>query len=284
MKILVTGAAGFIGSNLVKKLCEANTEDQVIGIDNMNDYYDVRLKEQRLKDLEQYIGFTFIKGNIADKALINDVFDKYQPQIVVNLAAQAGVRYSITNPDAYIEANLIGFYNILEACRHHEVEHLVYASSSSVYGSNKKVPYSTDDKVDNPVSLYAATKKSNELMAHAYSKLYNIPSTGLRFFTVYGPAGRPDMAYFGFTNKLIKGETIQTDDQISIPEAMDVMIRWFCILFGNQFTPDEVLDYYPVDRLMHDIALALMAVQTQTTGVLDEFPTKAAQTDMTAPA
>ena len=207
--ILVTGAAGFIGSNLVKKLCQANAEDQVIGIDNMNDYYDVRLKEQRLKDLEQYAGFTFIKGNIADKALINDVFDKYQPQIVVNLAAQAGVRYSITNPDAYIESNLIGFYNILEACRHHEVEHLVYASSSSVYGSNKKVPYSTDDKVDNPVSLYAATKKSNELMAHAYSKLYNIPSTGLRFFTVYGPAGRPDMAYFGFTNKLVKGEKIQ---------------------------------------------------------------------------
>lgn len=207
--ILVTGAAGFIGSNLVKKLCQANAEDKVIGIDNMNDYYDVRLKEQRLKDLEQYIGFTFIKGNIADKALINDVFDQYQPQIVVNLAAQAGVRYSITNPDAYIESNLIGFYNILEACRHHEVEHLVYASSSSVYGSNKKVPYSTDDKVDNPVSLYAATKKSNELMAHAYSKLYNIPSTGLRFFTVYGPAGRPDMAYFGFTNKLVKGEKIQ---------------------------------------------------------------------------
>ena len=209
MTIFVTGAAGFIGSNLVKKLCEANAEDQVIGIDNMNDYYDVRLKEQRLKDLEQYIGFTFIMGNIADKALINDVFDKYQPQIVVNLAAQAGVRYSITNPDAYIESNLIGFYNILEACRHHEMEHLVYASSSSVYGSNKKVPYSTDDKVDNPVSLYAATKKSNELMAHAYSKLYNIPSTGLRFFTVYGPAGRPDMAYFGFTNKLVKGEKIQ---------------------------------------------------------------------------
>lgn len=207
--ILVTGAAGFIGSNLVKKLCQANTEDQVIGIDNMNDYYDVRLKEQRLKDLEQYAGFTFIKGNIADKQLINDVFQQYQPQIVVNLAAQAGVRYSITNPDAYIESNLIGFYNILEACRHHEVEHLVYASSSSVYGSNKKVPYSTDDKVDNPVSLYAATKKSNELMAHAYSKLYNIPSTGLRFFTVYGPAGRPDMAYFGFTNKLVKGEKIQ---------------------------------------------------------------------------
>lgn len=175
----------------------------------MNDYYDVRLKESRLEELKKYPGFTFVKGNIADKQLIEDLFTKYQPQIVVNLAAQAGVRYSITNPDAYIEANLIGFYNILEACRHHEVEHLVYASSSSVYGSNKKIPYSTDDKVDNPVSLYAATKKSNELMAHAYSKLYNIPSTGLRFFTVYGPAGRPDMAYFGFTNKLVKGEKIQ---------------------------------------------------------------------------
>jgi len=209
MNILVTGAAGFIGSNLVKKLFKENPEFQVVGIDNMNDYYDVRLKENRLEELMQYHGFTFIKGNIADKQLINEVFQQYQPQIVVNLAAQAGVRYSITNPDAYIEANLIGFYNILEACRHHEVEHLVYASSSSVYGSNKKVPYSTDDKVDNPVSLYAATKKSNELMAHAYSKLYNIPSTGLRFFTVYGPAGRPDMAYFGFTNKLVKGDKIQ---------------------------------------------------------------------------
>lgn len=214
-KILVTGAAGFIGSNLVKKLCEASTDHQVVGIDNMNDYYDVRLKEERLKDLEQYSNFTFVKGTIADKALINEIFATYQPQIVVNLAAQAGVRYSITNPDAYIEANLIGFYNILEACRHSYeqyeggVEHLVYASSSSVYGSNKKVPYSTDDKVDNPVSLYAATKKSNELMAHAYSKLYNIPSTGLRFFTVYGPAGRPDMAYFGFTNKLREGKKIQ---------------------------------------------------------------------------
>jgi len=207
--ILVTGAAGFIGSNLVKKLYKELPEAQVIGIDNMNDYYDVRLKENRLKELKQYPTFTFIKGNIADKQLIEEVFTQYQPQIVVNLAAQAGVRYSITNPDAYIESNLIGFYNILEACRHHEVEHLVYASSSSVYGSNKKVPYSTDDKVDNPVSLYAATKKSNELMAHAYSKLYNIPSTGLRFFTVYGPAGRPDMAYFGFTNKLVKGEKIQ---------------------------------------------------------------------------
>lgn len=209
MNILVTGAAGFIGSNLVKKIYKELPEAKVIGIDNMNDYYDVRLKEQRLEELMQYSTFTFIKGNIADKQLINDTFAQYQPQIVVNLAAQAGVRYSITNPDAYIEANLIGFYNILEACRHHEVDHLVYASSSSVYGSNKKVPYSTDDKVDNPVSLYAATKKSNELMAHAYSKLYNIPSTGLRFFTVYGPAGRPDMAYFGFTNKLVKGEKIQ---------------------------------------------------------------------------
>ena len=214
-KILVTGAAGFIGSNLVKKLCEASTDHQVVGIDNMNDYYDVRLKEERLKDLEQYSNFTFVKGTIADKELINEIFVTYQPQIVVNLAAQAGVRYSITNPDTYIEANLIGFYNILEACRHSYeqyeggVEHLVYASSSSVYGSNKKVPYSTDDKVDNPVSLYAATKKSNELMAHAYSKLYNIPSTGLRFFTVYGPAGRPDMAYFGFTNKLREGKKIQ---------------------------------------------------------------------------
>ena len=208
-RILVTGAAGFIGSNLVKKLFQELPEAQVIGIDNMNDYYDVRLKENRLEELLQYPNFSFIRGNIADKQLIEDTFTQYQPQIVVNLAAQAGVRYSITNPDAYIEANLIGFYNILEACRHHEVEHLVYASSSSVYGSNKKVPYSTDDKVDNPVSLYAATKKSNELMAHAYSKLYNIPSTGLRFFTVYGPAGRPDMAYFGFTNKLVKGEKIQ---------------------------------------------------------------------------
>ena len=207
--ILVTGAAGFIGSNLVKKIYKELPESRIIGIDNMNDYYDVRLKEQRLEELMQYPTFTFIKGNIADKQLINDTFTQYQPQIVVNLAAQAGVRYSITNPDAYIESNLIGFYNILEACRHNEVEHLVYASSSSVYGSNKKVPYSTDDKVDNPVSLYAATKKSNELMAHAYSKLYNIPSTGLRFFTVYGPAGRPDMAYFGFTNKLVKGEKIQ---------------------------------------------------------------------------
>lgn len=214
-KILVTGAAGFIGSNLVKMIYRRYENPVVVGIDNMNHYYDVALKEERLRDLEQLPDFHFIKGNIADKALIDRLFAEYQPEIVVNLAAQAGVRYSITNPDAYIEANLIGFYNILEACRHSYeqyeggVKHLVYASSSSVYGSNKKVPYSTDDKVDNPVSLYAATKKSNELMAHAYSKLYNIPSTGLRFFTVYGPCGRPDMAYFGFTNKLVKGEKIQ---------------------------------------------------------------------------
>ncbi len=207
--ILLTGAAGFIGANLSKRILKDYQGVRVIGLDSVNDYYDVRLKEHRLKQLAAYGGFTFIKGNLADNALIENIFEKYHPQIVVNLAAQAGVRYSITNPDAYIETNLIGFYNILEACRHHPVEHLVYASSSSVYGSNKKVPYSTDDKVDNPVSLYAATKKSNELMAHAYAKLYNIPCTGLRFFTVYGPAGRPDMAYFGFTNKLRQGETIQ---------------------------------------------------------------------------
>ena len=207
--VLVTGAAGFIGANLSKRLLQDLPDAQVIGLDNVNDYYDVRLKEYRLSELTTSPNFTFIKGNLADKALIDRTFEQYQPQIVVNLAAQAGVRYSITNPDAYIESNLIGFYNILEACRHHPVEHLVYASSSSVYGSNKKVPYSTEDKVDNPVSLYAATKKSNELMAHAYAKLYNIPCTGLRFFTVYGPAGRPDMAYFGFTNKLRQGETIQ---------------------------------------------------------------------------
>ena len=206
--IFVTGAAGFIGSNLVKRLLKDVKGATIVGIDNMNDYYDVALKEYRLKELSAE-PWTFIRGDIADKATIDGIFEKYQPQVVVNLAAQAGVRYSITNPDAYIQSNLIGFYNILEACRHWPVEHLVYASSSSVYGSNKKVPYSTDDKVDNPVSLYAATKKSNELMAHAYSKLYNIPSTGLRFCTVDGPAGRPDMAYFGFTNKLRKGETIQ---------------------------------------------------------------------------
>ena len=211
--ILVTGAAGFIGFYLSKRLLEQG--QRVIGIDNVNDYYDVRLKDFRLGILAKYENFTFIKGDLADKALIDKLFAEYKPEIVVNLAAQAGVRYSITNPDAYINSNIVGFYNILEACRHSYdggakgVEHLVYASSSSVYGSNKKVPYSTEDKVDNPVSLYAATKKSNELLAHAYSKLYNIPSTGLRFFTVYGPAGRPDMAYFGFTNKLRAGEKIQ---------------------------------------------------------------------------
>ena len=209
MSVLITGSSGFIGSNLAKRILTTEPDTKVIGLDNMNDYYDVRIKEARLAELQKFENYTFIKGNLADKALINSIFEQYRPDIVVNLGAQAGVRYSITNPDAYIESNMIGFYNILEACRHYPVEHLVYASSSSVYGSNKKVPYSTDDKVDNPVSLYAATKKSNELMAHAYSKLYNIPSTGLRFFTVYGPAGRPDMAYFGFTNKLVNGETIK---------------------------------------------------------------------------
>ena len=208
--VLVTGAAGFIGANLVKRLLNDFESVKVVGIDSITDYYDVRLKHERLEELYTFGDrFIFVKGNIADKQTIDNLFAEYKPQVVVNLAAQAGVRYSITNPDAYIESNLIGFYNILEACRHNEVEHLVYASSSSVYGSNKKVPYSTEDKVDNPVSLYAATKKSNELMAHSYSKLYNIPSTGLRFFTVYGPCGRPDMAYFGFTNKLLKGEKIQ---------------------------------------------------------------------------
>lgn len=220
-RIFITGAAGFIGSKLALELLKSVPSISIIGIDNMNDYYDVSIKEWRLAEIEKCAkdhpdsSWTFIKGSISDKALIDGIFEEYKPDIIVNLAAQAGVRYSITNPDVYIESNLIGFYNILEACRHSYdggakgVEHLVYASSSSVYGSNKKVPYSSDDKVDNPVSLYAATKKSNELMAHAYSKLYNIPSTGLRFFTVYGPAGRPDMAYFGFTNKLLKGEAIQ---------------------------------------------------------------------------
>lgn len=213
--ILITGASGFIGSNLCRVLLEQYNDIKIIGIDNMNDYYDVALKEYRLNQLKNYSNYTFIKGDISDKKLVDDVFEKYSPALVVNLAAQAGVRYSITNPDAYIQSNVIGFFNILEACRHSYddgksgVRHLVYASSSSVYGSNKKVPYSTDDKVDNPVSLYAATKKSNELFAHAYSKLYGIPSTGLRFFTVYGPAGRPDMAYFKFTNKIVKGEPIQ---------------------------------------------------------------------------
>ena len=213
--VLVTGAAGFIGSFLSERLLSDFEDIRVIGFDSVNDYYDIRLKESRLKKLQKHENFIFIKANLADKDKVNEVFREYSPQIVVNLAAQAGVRYSITNPDTYIESNIIGFYNILEACRHSyddgatPVEHLVYASSSSVYGSNKKVPYNTDDKVDNPVSLYAATKKSDELMAHAYSKLYNIPSTGLRFFTVYGPAGRPDMAYFGFTDKLLRGETIR---------------------------------------------------------------------------
>lgn len=214
--VLVTGAAGFIGSNLVIELFNTIEDIKIVGIDNMNDYYDVSIKEWRLQQIEKLNGqWIFIKGDISDKATIDEIFMKYKPVVVVNLAAQAGVRYSITNPDAYIQSNLIGFYNILEACRHSYdngesgVEHLIYASSSSVYGTNKKVPYSTDDKVDNPVSLYAATKKSNELMAHSYCKLYNIPATGLRFFTVYGPAGRPDMAYFGFTNKLLKGQTIQ---------------------------------------------------------------------------
>lgn len=207
--VFITGSSGFIGANLAMRILTTETDTKVIGLDSMNDYYDIRIKEARLAELEKFENYTFIKGNLADKALITSIFEQYHPDVVVNLAAQAGVRYSITNPDTYIESNLIGFYNILEACRHYPVEHLVYASSSSVYGSNKKVPYSTEDKVDNPVSLYAATKKSNELMAHAYSKLYNIPSTGLRFFTVYGPAGRPDMAYFGFTNKLVNGETIK---------------------------------------------------------------------------
>ena len=214
--VLVTGAAGFIGSNLVIELFRTIEDIKIVGIDNMNNYYDVAIKEWRLQQIEKMDGqWIFIKGDISDRATIDGIFSEYKPAVVVNLAAQAGVRYSITNPDAYIQSNLIGFYNILEACRHSYdngetgVEHLVYASSSSVYGTNKKVPYSTDDKVDNPVSLYAATKKSNELMAHSYCKLYNIPATGLRFFTVYGPAGRPDMAYFGFTNKLLKGQTIQ---------------------------------------------------------------------------
>ena len=213
--VLVTGAAGFVGANLVMELLNSYNNINIIGMDNLNDYYDVSIKEYRLSEIEKTVAskpesnWMLVRGSIADKELLNSVFEEYRPNVVVNLAAQAGVRYSITNPDVYIESNIIGFYNILEACRNYPVEHLVYASSSSVYGSNKKIPYSTDDKVDNPVSLYAATKKSNELLAHSYSKLYNIPSTGLRFFTVYGPAGRPDMAYFGFTNKLLKGDTIQ---------------------------------------------------------------------------
>ena len=272
--ILVTGAAGFIGSNLVKELYNRFSDIKVIGFDSVNDYYDVNLKEYRLTELKNFKNFTFIKGNIADKTLVEKVFEEYKPEIVVNLAAQAGVRYSITNPDAYLESNLIGFFNILEACRHNKVEHLVYASSSSVYGMNKKIPYSTEDKVDNPVSLYAATKKSNELMAHAYSKLYDIPSTGLRFFTVYGPAGRPDMAYFGFTNKLIKGEKIQIfnygnckrdftyiDDIVTgvvnvmekTPDRNENGVRYKVYNIGNN-KPENLLDF--VDILQQELIRA----------------------------
>lgn len=272
--ILVTGTAGFIGSNLVKELYNRFSDIKVIGFDSVNDYYDVNLKEYRLTELKNFKNFTFIKGNIADKTLVEKVFEEYKPEIVVNLAAQAGVRYSITNPDAYLESNLIGFFNILEACRHNKVEHLVYASSSSVYGMNKKIPYSTEDKVDNPVSLYAATKKSNELMAHAYSKLYDIPSTGLRFFTVYGPAGRPDMAYFGFTNKLIKGEKIQIfnygnckrdftyiDDIVTgvvnvmekTPDRNENGVRYKVYNIGNN-KPENLLDF--VDILQQELIRA----------------------------
>lgn len=272
--VLITGAAGFIGSNLVKCLMEMNQDITIIGLDNVNDYYEVALKEARLAELSQYTKFTFIKGNIADKALVESVFEKYKPQLVVNLAAQAGVRYSITNPDAYIEANIMGFYNILECCRYNPVEHLVYASSSSVYGMNKKIPYSTEDKVDMPVSLYAATKKSNELMAHAYSKLYDIPSTGLRFFTVYGPAGRPDMAYFGFTNKLRAGEKIQIfnygnckrdftyiDDIVTgvvkvmqkAPDANADGVKYKVYNIGNN-QPENLLDF--VDILQQELIRA----------------------------
>ena len=283
--ILITGAAGFIGANLVKELAKTVTPIHIVGIDNLNDYYDVSIKEYRLAEIEALISnsegarWDFIKGNIADKALIEETFEKYHPDVVVNLAAQAGVRYSITNPDVYIESNIIGFYNILEACRNHPVEHLVYASSSSVYGTNKKIPYSVEDKVDNPVSLYAATKKSNELMAHAYSKLYNIPSTGLRFFTVYGPAGRPDMAYFGFTNKLIKGETIEIfnfgnckRDFTFVDDIVEGVKRVMCVApekktgedglpippynvynIGNS-SPENLLDF--VDILQQELVLA----------------------------
>ena len=249
--VFITGSSGFIGSNLAKRILTTEPGTKVIGLDNMNDYYDVRIKEAHLEELQKFENYTFIKGNLADKALINSIFEQYHPDIVVNLGAQAGVRYSITNPDAYIESNMIGFYNILEACRHYPVEHLVYASSSSVYGSNKKVPYCTDDKVDNPVSLYAATKKSNELMAHAYSKLYNIPSTGLRFFTVYGPAGRPDMAYFGFTNKLVNGETIKIfnygnckRDFTYVDDIVEGVVRAIYNI-GNS-NPENLLDFVQI--------------------------------------
>ena len=237
--VFITGSSGFIGSNLAKRILTTEPDTKVIGLDNMNDYNDIRIKEARLAELQKFENYIFIKGNLADKALINSIFEQYHPDIVVNLGAQAGVRYSITNPDAYIESNMIGFYNILEACRHYPVEHLVYASSSSVYGSNKKVPYSTDDKVDNPVSLYAATKKSNELMAHAYSKLYNIPSTGLRFFTVYGPAGRPDMAYFGFTNKLVNGETIKIFNYGNCKRDF-TYVKMVCPFPPRQFTTSAI--------------------------------------------
>lgn len=279
-KILITGVAGFIGSNLAKRLLETVEGVNIIGIDNMNDYYDVRLKEYRLAEIEALAKtrrtseFVFVKGSIADKELIFTLFETRKPDVVVNLAAQAGVRYSITNPDAYIESNLIGFYNILEACRHYPVEHLVYASSSSVYGLNAKIPYSTEDKVDNPVSLYAATKKSNELLAHSYSKLYDIPSTGLRFFTVYGPAGRPDMAYFGFTNKLRAGEKIQifnygnckrdftyVDDIVTgvvnvmekAPDCNENGVRYKVYNIGNN-QPENLLDF--VDILQQELIRA----------------------------
>ena len=272
--ILITGAAGFIGSNLAAKLLQDFPQARIIGLDSMNDYYDVRLKESRLARLSECENFAFVRGNIADKALVEAVFSEYRPQVVVNLAAQAGVRYSIENPGAYMESNMIGFFNILEACRHHPVEHLVYASSSSVYGTNKKIPYSTSDKVDNPVSLYAATKKSNELMAHAYSKLYGIPSTGLRFFTVYGPAGRPDMAYFGFTDKLRAGQKIQIfnyghckrdftyiDDIVDgvlrvmqhAPDANDDGARYKIYNIGNNH-PENLLDF--VDILQQELMRA----------------------------
>lgn len=271
--VLVTGAAGFIGSNLIEELLKKEGV-RVIGIDNLNDYYDVRLKEERLKQLHKLKGFFFIKGNIADKNLMLSLFKQYHPRVVVNLAAQAGVRYSITNPDAYIESNIVGFYNILEACRYFEVEHLVYASSSSIYGMNKKIPYSTEDKVDNPVSLYAATKRSNELMAYAYSKLYDIPSTGLRFFTVYGPGGRPDMAYFAFTDKLCAGEKIKIfnygnckrdftyiDDIVhgvievmkKAPEANSEGVKYKIYNIGNN-QPVSLLDF--VDILQEELIRA----------------------------
>ncbi len=272
--ILITGVAGFIGSFLAKRLFETIEGVKIVGIDNMNDYYDVKLKEARQEELSVNKRYVFVKGSIADKQLITSVFEQYRPQIVVNLAAQAGVRYSITNPDVYMESNIIGFFNILEGCRNYPVEHLVYASSSSVYGNNKKIPYSTEDKVDNPVSLYAATKKSNELMAHTYSKLYGIPSTGLRFFTVYGPAGRPDMAYFGFTNKLLAGQTIQIfnygnckrdftyiDDIVTgvinvmqkTPDENENGVRYKVYNIGNN-QPENLLDF--VDILQQELIRA----------------------------